>query len=67
MFTEFETRRTPVREKLDSWREAVSEKLVFVNCSAGGSSDFDGAFSVVSAGECGLASLAGVSPPGNSR
>lgn len=59
MFTEFQTNQAPPRNRLDSWRAAVSETLVHVDCFTSRTGDFDGQFSVFSAGECGLATLEG--------
>lgn len=59
MLTEFDTALVGSRDKLDSWRAAVSTDLVEVGCRIPRSVDFAGAFSVLRCGERGTATLKG--------
>jgi len=59
MFREFSTSNSDARDTIGSWRAAVAEMLVDVDCTLARASEFNGAFSVFSAGEFGLAKLGG--------
>jgi len=59
MFREFSTSDSDTRDTIESWRAAVAETLVDVDCTLNRANEFNGAFSVFSAGEFGLAKLQG--------
>ena len=57
MFREFSTNNSDTRDTIGSWRAAVAETLVDVDCALTRANEFNGAFAVFSAGEFGLAKL----------
>lgn len=59
MLREFDTNIASDRDTIGQWRAAVAENLVDVDCKQVQREEFTGAFSVFSAGECGLATLRG--------
>ena len=59
MLRKFDTTIASDRDRIGQWRAAVAENLVDVDCKLVQREDFTGAFSVFSAGECGLATLRG--------
>ena len=59
MLLEFDAEQVAPRDRIGTWREAVSRNLVDVECRLSDFDDFDGAFAVLATQRCGLATLRG--------